>query len=189
MSVPQPLATFLQGVRAGVDSAPIANRTYLFATTNGGDWFVSTHARLKDHPQWEVHSAVWPCHHARPSDGTDRAAVGRSDAFAPVMAMRRPPSARRASADDIGAGRIANTAVGVQRRIAADSSGRCSGARATLRRASRGEAVATAQNASSLAAAGYGDLSFCQITEKSDQETSRSGDPLSARGRNRRGSR
>ncbi len=62
MSVPQPLATFVQGVRAGVDSAPVANRTYVFATANGGDWFVSTHARLKDHPRWEVHTL--PCGHA-----------------------------------------------------------------------------------------------------------------------------
>ena len=61
MSGPQPLATFVQGVRAGVDSAPVTNRTYLFASVNGGAWFVSTHARLKDHPQWKVHTL--PCGH------------------------------------------------------------------------------------------------------------------------------
>lgn len=61
ISVPQPLATFVQGVRAGVDSVPIANRTYLFASANGGDWFVSTHAWLRDHPHWEVHAV--PCGH------------------------------------------------------------------------------------------------------------------------------
>ena len=55
MSVPQPLATFVQGVRSGVDSSPVASRTFVFAAANGGDWFVSTHARLKDHPDWQVH--------------------------------------------------------------------------------------------------------------------------------------
>jgi hypothetical protein len=55
MSVPQPLATFVQGVRPGVDSSPVANRTYVFAAANGGDWFVSTHRRLKNHPDWKVH--------------------------------------------------------------------------------------------------------------------------------------
>jgi pimeloyl-ACP methyl ester carboxylesterase len=61
MSVPQPLATFAQGVRKGVDSVSVANRSYLFATANGGDWFVSTHARLNDHPNWNVHTV--PCGH------------------------------------------------------------------------------------------------------------------------------
>jgi hypothetical protein len=63
MSVPQPLATFVQGVRGGVESPAVVatNRSYLFATANGGDWFVSTHARLKDHPQWKVHTL--PCGH------------------------------------------------------------------------------------------------------------------------------
>ena len=63
MSVPQPLATFVQGVRGGVESpaAVATNRSYLFATANGGDWFVSTHARLKDNPQWKVHTL--PCGH------------------------------------------------------------------------------------------------------------------------------
>jgi pimeloyl-ACP methyl ester carboxylesterase len=55
LSVPQPLATFVQGVRAGVDSSPVAKRTFVFAAANGGDWFVSTHQRLKDHPEWQVH--------------------------------------------------------------------------------------------------------------------------------------
>ncbi|WP_225770026.1 alpha/beta fold hydrolase [Inquilinus sp. Marseille-Q2685] len=55
MSVAQPLATFVQGVRTGVESNSVANRTYVFATANGGDWFVSTHARLKEHSQWKVH--------------------------------------------------------------------------------------------------------------------------------------
>jgi hypothetical protein len=54
MSVPQPLATFVQGVRAGVDSSPVTNRTFVFASANGGDWFVSTHLRLRDHPDWHV---------------------------------------------------------------------------------------------------------------------------------------
>ncbi len=60
LSVPQPLATFVQAVRGGVESAAVSavNRTYLFATANGGDWFVSTHARLKDHPEWQVHEVA-----------------------------------------------------------------------------------------------------------------------------------
>lgn len=58
MSVAQPLATFVQGVRIGVESNSVANRTYVFATANGGDWFVSTHARLKEHPQWEVQTVA-----------------------------------------------------------------------------------------------------------------------------------
>ena len=58
MSGPQPLATFVQPVRAGADKVPVANRTYVFATANGGDWFVSTHARLKDHPKWRVHTVA-----------------------------------------------------------------------------------------------------------------------------------
>ena len=61
MSVSQPLATCVQAVRAGADSAPVANRSYVFASANGGDWFVSTHARLKDHPEWQVHEI--PCGH------------------------------------------------------------------------------------------------------------------------------
>jgi len=57
LSVPQPLATFVQAARGGVESASVSaiNRTFLFATANGGDWFVSTHARLKDRPEWRVH--------------------------------------------------------------------------------------------------------------------------------------
>ena len=56
MSTPQPLATFVQGVRTGAESNSVANRTYVFAAANGGDWFVSTHARLKDHARWKMHS-------------------------------------------------------------------------------------------------------------------------------------
>ncbi|NYT85252.1 alpha/beta fold hydrolase [Pollutimonas harenae] len=70
MSVSQPLATFVQGVKAGVDSTPVANRTYVFATRNGGDWFVKTHARLKSDSRWTVHEI--PCGHSimldRPAD-------------------------------------------------------------------------------------------------------------------------
>lgn len=62
MSVAQPLATFVQGVRTGVESNAVANRTYVFASANGGDWFVSTHARLKDHPQWKMHTVA--CGHS-----------------------------------------------------------------------------------------------------------------------------
>ncbi len=62
MSTAQPLATFVQGVRTGVETNSVANRTYVFAAANGGDWFVSTHARLEDHPQWKVHSL--PCGHS-----------------------------------------------------------------------------------------------------------------------------
>jgi len=60
MSLPQPLATFVQAARGGVESAAVSavNRTYIFATANGGDWFVSTHARLKDHPEWQVHEVA-----------------------------------------------------------------------------------------------------------------------------------
>jgi len=57
MAVAQPLATFVQGVRAGESNA-IANHTYIFATANGGDWFVSTYARLKEHPQWKMHEVA-----------------------------------------------------------------------------------------------------------------------------------
>lgn len=28
----------------------------MYATANGGDWFASTHARLKDNPKWKVHT-------------------------------------------------------------------------------------------------------------------------------------
>ena len=70
MSGPQPLATFAQGVKAGVDSAPVAHRTYVFASRNGGDWFVETHARLKDDARWTVHDIS--CGHSimldRPAD-------------------------------------------------------------------------------------------------------------------------
>jgi pimeloyl-ACP methyl ester carboxylesterase len=56
MSVARPLATFIQGVRTGVESNSVANRTYVFAAANGGDWFVSTYERLKEHPRSKMHS-------------------------------------------------------------------------------------------------------------------------------------
>lgn len=62
LSVAQPLATFVQGVRSGVESNSVVHRTYVFATANGGDWFVSTHARVKGDPQWKVHSVA--CGHS-----------------------------------------------------------------------------------------------------------------------------
>jgi len=62
MSVAQPLATFAQGVRTGVESTSVANRTYVFASANGGDWFVSTHAKLKERPLWKVHAIA--CGHS-----------------------------------------------------------------------------------------------------------------------------
>ncbi|USE80259.1 alpha/beta hydrolase [Cupriavidus gilardii] len=55
-SVAQPLETFVQPVRFGADSVPVANRTFVYATANGGDWFASTHARLRDDPRWNVHT-------------------------------------------------------------------------------------------------------------------------------------
>lgn len=58
MSVPQPLATFAQAAKAGVESVSVPNRTYVFATANGGDWFTSTYAVLKDDPQWTMHTAL-----------------------------------------------------------------------------------------------------------------------------------
>jgi pimeloyl-ACP methyl ester carboxylesterase len=60
MSLPQPLATFVQASRGGVESASVSGvyRTYVFASANGGDWFVATHARLKDHPEWKVHEVA-----------------------------------------------------------------------------------------------------------------------------------
>jgi len=56
MSVSQPLATFVQGVRKGVESSGIRDLSYIFATANGGDWFVSTYVRLQDHPSWKVYT-------------------------------------------------------------------------------------------------------------------------------------
>ncbi|MCT9117149.1 alpha/beta hydrolase [Cupriavidus gilardii] len=55
-SVAQPLETFVQPVRFGADSVPVANRTFVYATANGGDWFASTYARLRDDPRWNVHT-------------------------------------------------------------------------------------------------------------------------------------
>lgn len=54
MSGPQPLASFVQAVQVGADSVPVNNRTFVFATANGGDWFVSTHERLRDDCRWKV---------------------------------------------------------------------------------------------------------------------------------------
>jgi pimeloyl-ACP methyl ester carboxylesterase len=58
MSVPQPLASFVQGVRVSTESVSVANRTYVFATENGGDWFLSTYTRLKDNPRWRMHTVA-----------------------------------------------------------------------------------------------------------------------------------
>jgi len=58
MCGPQPLASFVQAVRVDAESLPVANRTYVFATANGGDWFVSTYARVKDNPRWKVHTVA-----------------------------------------------------------------------------------------------------------------------------------
>lgn len=72
LSGAQPLATFVQGVRAGVDSIAVAKRTYVFAAANGGDWFVATHARLRDDPQWTLHSIA--CGHSIMLDRPDELA-------------------------------------------------------------------------------------------------------------------
>jgi pimeloyl-ACP methyl ester carboxylesterase len=56
-SVPQPLETFVQPGRISVDAIPVANRTFVYATANGGDWFASTYARLRHDPRWCVHTA------------------------------------------------------------------------------------------------------------------------------------
>lgn len=57
LSLPQPLGTFVQAVRGGVDAPALSaiNRSFIFAGANGGDWFVPTHLRLRDHPDWRVH--------------------------------------------------------------------------------------------------------------------------------------
>ena len=39
------------------DSATI-DRNFIFAAANYGDWFVATHLRLKDHPNWRVHTVA-----------------------------------------------------------------------------------------------------------------------------------
>jgi len=62
LSGPQPLATFVQAVRTGVDSNSVATRSYIFASANGGDWFIETHARLKEHAQWRMHEIA--CGHS-----------------------------------------------------------------------------------------------------------------------------
>ncbi len=56
LSLPQPLATFVQAARGGVEAIPVSalKRIYIFAAANGGDWFVSTYERLKEQPEWQV---------------------------------------------------------------------------------------------------------------------------------------
>ena len=62
MSVPQPLATFAQASKSGVESVSVPNRTYVFATC-GEDRFASNIcAVLKDDPQWTMHTAL--CGHS-----------------------------------------------------------------------------------------------------------------------------
>ncbi|GAB7534594.1 alpha/beta fold hydrolase [Burkholderia sp. 3C] len=72
-SVPQPLATFVQGVRAGVDATRVARRTFLFATRNGGNWFASTYEKLRHEAGWTVHTL--PCGHAVMLDQPDELAA------------------------------------------------------------------------------------------------------------------
>lgn len=72
MSTMHPLATFIQGVPAGVDTAPVAKRTFIYATQNGGDWFASTYEKLKDDAQWSVHTLA--SGHAVMLDKTDELA-------------------------------------------------------------------------------------------------------------------
>lgn len=56
LALPQPLATFVQAARGGVEAIPVSTlkRIYIFAAANGGDWFVSTYERLKEQPGWQV---------------------------------------------------------------------------------------------------------------------------------------
>lgn len=68
MSTAHPLATFTQGVRARVDTAPVAKRTFIYATQNGGNWFASTYDKLKGDAQWSVHTLA--CGHALMLDKT-----------------------------------------------------------------------------------------------------------------------
>ncbi|KGT91759.1 hypothetical protein NG99_15430 [Erwinia typographi] len=72
LCVSQPLATFIQGVRSGVDNVAVARRIFLFAAKNGGNWFVSTYERLKNDPAWKVHSLS--CGHAVMLDRTEELA-------------------------------------------------------------------------------------------------------------------
>ena len=64
LSVPQPLATFVQAARDGVDSVAITalERTFIYAAKNGGNWFDSTYAWLKKEAGWKVHEL--PCGHS-----------------------------------------------------------------------------------------------------------------------------
>jgi pimeloyl-ACP methyl ester carboxylesterase len=72
MSTMHPLASFTQSVRAGVETAPVAKRTFIYATKNGGNWFASTYEKLKDDPCWSVHTLA--CGHAVMLDKTDELA-------------------------------------------------------------------------------------------------------------------
>lgn len=58
MAASQPLATFAQSARAGIDAVTVANRTFIYAAANGGDWFAATHAKLQADPQWKVHDVA-----------------------------------------------------------------------------------------------------------------------------------
>lgn len=72
MSTPHPLTTFTQRLHAGVDTAPVARRTFIYATQNGGDWFTSTYEKLKKDPRWSVHTVA--CGHAIMLDKTEELA-------------------------------------------------------------------------------------------------------------------
>jgi len=64
LSVPQPLATFVQALREGEESAALSSlkRHFLYAARNGGNWFDSTYIRLKNNPNWRVHE--FACGHS-----------------------------------------------------------------------------------------------------------------------------
>jgi hypothetical protein len=62
MSVPQPLATFLQGVSGGCGFGAHCQSQLLVRDRERWGLVRSTRARLKDHPQWQVHTM--PCGHA-----------------------------------------------------------------------------------------------------------------------------
>jgi pimeloyl-ACP methyl ester carboxylesterase len=58
MATSQPLATFAQGVRTGIDAVSVAHRTFVYAAANGGDWFAATNAKLQADPRWKTHSVA-----------------------------------------------------------------------------------------------------------------------------------
>ena len=103
LSVPQPLATFVQAVRGGVESPAVSGlrRSFLFAAANGGDWFVSTHARLKDHPEWQVSEAE--CGHCIMLDRPEQLAaslLAEASALSPPASPTYPaPHARSNTVD------------------------------------------------------------------------------------------